>query len=99
MWRSSLSIDSSIIRTDSRRLDHVADGEPLDGLILGGASRAVGAPDGLDVAAACEITSQQIPVRVCSGEQGMRTLLVAAVVLSLLDHLDGYLSVLVLKRV
>jgi hypothetical protein len=41
------------IRTNSRRLDHVADGEPLDGLILGGASRAVGAPDGLDVAAAC----------------------------------------------
>ncbi len=42
----------SLIRTDSRRLDHVADGEPLDGLVLGGASRAVGAADGLDVAAA-----------------------------------------------
>ncbi len=46
-------------RTDRRRLDHVADGEPLDGLILGGASRAVGAPDGLDVAAACERIGQQ----------------------------------------
>ena len=31
--------------------------------------------------------------------EAMLTLLVAAVVLSLLDHLDGYLSVLVLKRV
>lgn len=40
-------------RTDSCRLDHVADGEPLDGLVLGSASRAVGAADGLDVAAAC----------------------------------------------
>lgn len=48
------------IRTDSRRLDHVADGEPLDGLILGGASRAVGAPDGLDVAAAWEIIESAI---------------------------------------
>lgn len=47
------------IRTDSRRLDHVADGEPLDGLVLGRASRAVGAPDGLDVAAACEISTSQ----------------------------------------
>lgn len=39
-------------RTGSSRLDHVSDGEPLDGLILGSASRAVGAADGLDVAAA-----------------------------------------------
>jgi len=39
-------------RTNSSRLNHVADGESLDGLVLGGASRAVGAPDGLDVAAA-----------------------------------------------
>jgi hypothetical protein len=52
----------SIIRTDRRRLNHVADGEPLDGLVLGGASRAVGAPDGLDVAAACESTSQSMSV-------------------------------------
>lgn len=47
-------VASACIRTDSRRLNHVADGEPLDGLVLGSASRAVGAPDGLDVAAACE---------------------------------------------
>lgn len=38
--------------TDSSGLDHVADGESLDCLILGSASRAVGATDGLDVAAA-----------------------------------------------
>jgi hypothetical protein len=60
-WRANGSIDMDRsphrswrggIRTDGRRLDHVADGEPLDGLILGSASRAVGATDGLDVAAA-----------------------------------------------
>ena len=38
-------------RTDGGRLDHVADGESLDCLVLGRASRAVGAADGLDVAA------------------------------------------------
>jgi hypothetical protein len=37
--------------TDSSRLNHVADGESLDSLILGGASRAVAASDGLDVVA------------------------------------------------
>lgn len=39
-------------RTDSSRLNHVADGESLDSLVLGRASRAVRASDGLDVAAA-----------------------------------------------
>lgn len=39
-------------RTDSSRLNHVADGESLDGLVLGRASRAVAAADGVDVAAA-----------------------------------------------
>lgn len=39
-------------RTDGGGLNHVADGESLDGLVLGGASRAVGATDGLDVAPA-----------------------------------------------
>lgn len=39
-------------RTNGSRLDHVADGEALDGLVLGRASRAVAAADGLDVAAA-----------------------------------------------
>lgn len=37
-------------RTDGGRLDHVPDGESLDRLVLGCASRAVGATDGLDVA-------------------------------------------------
>lgn len=44
-------------RTDGGRLDHVADGESLDRLVLGGASRAVGAADGLDVAAALLVTT------------------------------------------
>ena len=44
--------EESARRTGSSRLNHVADGEALDGLILGSASRAVGAADGLDVAAA-----------------------------------------------
>lgn len=39
-------------RTNSCRLNHVADGESLDGLVLGRASRAVAAADGVDVAAA-----------------------------------------------
>jgi hypothetical protein len=84
-------------RTDGCRLDHVADGEPLDGLILGGASRAVGAPDGLDVAAACAMSVSKL-----ANERQrtviMLTLLVAAVVLSLLDHFVGVLSSLILKR-
>ena len=41
-----------IERTDSSGLDHVADGEALDGLVLGGAASAVGATHRLDVAAA-----------------------------------------------
>lgn len=44
-------------RTDGGRLDHVADGESLDRLILGSASRAVGAADGLDVAATLLVTA------------------------------------------
>ena len=43
--------------TDGGRLDHVADGESLDCLVLGCASRAVGAADGLDVAAALLVTT------------------------------------------
>ena len=38
--------------TDGRALDHVTDGETLDGLILRDASRAVRAADEVDVAAA-----------------------------------------------
>lgn len=44
-------------RTDSSRLDHVADGESLDRLVLGSASRAVGAADGLDVATTLLVTA------------------------------------------
>jgi hypothetical protein len=44
-------------RTDGGGLDHVADGESLDCLVLGGASRAVGAADGLDVAATLLVTA------------------------------------------
>ena len=44
-------------RTDGGRLDHVADGESLDCLVLGCASRAVGAADGLDVAATLLVTA------------------------------------------
>ena len=44
-------------RTDGGRLDHIADGESLDGLVLGSASRAVGASDRLDVATALLVTS------------------------------------------
>lgn len=65
-----MDVGAASKRTDGCRLDHVSDGEALDGLVLGGASRAVAASDRLDVAAA---------------------LLVAAVVLSLLDHDCGVL--------
>lgn len=44
-------------RTDGGRLNHVADGESLDCLVLGSASRAVGAADGLDVAATLLVTA------------------------------------------
>jgi hypothetical protein len=47
-------------RTDGGGLDHVADGEPLDCLVLGGASRAVGAADGLDVATTLLVTTAGI---------------------------------------
>lgn len=52
-----LYIKFGVRRTDSGRLDHVADRESLDGLVLGSASRAVGATDGLDVAAALLVAS------------------------------------------
>jgi hypothetical protein len=46
--------------TDGGGLDHVADGESLDCLVLGSASRAVGAADGLDVATALLVTTAGI---------------------------------------
>jgi hypothetical protein len=44
-------------RTDGSGLDHVADGKSLDRLVLGSASRAVGAADRLDVAATLLVTA------------------------------------------
>ena len=44
-------------RTDGGRFDHVADGESLDCLVLGSASRAVAAANRLDVAAALLVTA------------------------------------------
>lgn len=44
-------------RTDRSRFYHVADGESLDCLVLGCASRAVGATDRLDVAATLLVTA------------------------------------------
>jgi len=44
-------------RTDGGRLDHVADGESLDCLVLWRASRAVGASDGVDVTTSGLVTS------------------------------------------
>ena len=50
------------ILTSGGGLNHVADGEALDGLVLGGASRAVGAADGLDVAAALLVAAVVLPL-------------------------------------
>jgi hypothetical protein len=47
-------------RTDGSGLDHVADGESLYRLVLGCASRAVGAADGLDMAATLLVTAAMI---------------------------------------
>lgn len=47
-------------RTNSSGFDHVADGKSLYRLVLGCASRAVAASDGLDVAAALLVTSAVI---------------------------------------
>ena len=46
-----------IERTDGSRLNHVADSESLDRLVLGDAAGAVGAAHGLDVAAAVLVTT------------------------------------------
>ena len=44
-------------RTDGSGLDHVANGESLDGLVFGAASGAVGATNGLDVPTALLVTT------------------------------------------
>jgi len=51
-------VDTSIPNiSDSCTLDHVTDSEPLDGLILGDTSGAVGATDGVGVAAVVLVTA------------------------------------------
>lgn len=47
------------VHTDGSRLDHVADGKALDGLVLRNAFRAVRAADRLDVAAALLVTTAE----------------------------------------
>lgn len=101
--KSACRSPGSRIRTDSCRLDHVADGEPLDGLILGSASRAVAAPDGVDVAAAYELrksasVDDDEVSQLGTLDAEMHTLLVAAVVLSLLDHFGGFSSAVLVSR-
>ena len=46
--------------TDSGRFDHVPDGEPLDRLVLGRASRTVGATDRLHMATTILVASAVI---------------------------------------
>ena len=43
--------------TNCGGFNHVADGEAFDGLVFGGAARAVGAANELDVSAASLVTS------------------------------------------
>jgi len=58
LWDGVIGEDGGIgYITDGGRLDHVSDGESLDGLVLRCASRAVRASDWLDVAAAFLVSS------------------------------------------
>lgn len=57
---SNLSCEQNPVderHTNGSALDHVADGKSLDRFVLWCASRAIGASDGLDVAAAFLVTS------------------------------------------
>lgn len=64
-------------RTDGGGFDHVADGESLDRLVLGSASRAVGASDRLDVAAALLVTSAVVVMSVlCDSSVEMQIVVV-----------------------
>ena len=74
-------------RTDSSGLDHVADGESLDGLVLRNASRAVGAADGLDVATTLLVATavQKMSARHSALSQTSQIVLGS----SLLDHFDS----------
>lgn len=52
-------------RTDSSGLNHVADGETLDSLVLGNAASAVGAAHGLNVAAAVLVATAIKSISYC----------------------------------
>ena len=71
-------------RTDGGGLDHVADGKSLDRLILGSASRAVGATDGLDVAATLLVTAAVEVLVVCPSPDSLFRWCILG--RSLLDH-------------
>jgi hypothetical protein len=57
--RTILGYSRSWKRTDSGRLNHIADGEPLDSLVLGRASRAVATADRLDMTAALLVAAAE----------------------------------------
>lgn len=59
-------------RTDGGRLNHVADSEPLDGLVLGNAASAVGAAHRLDVAAAVLVTTAKESISHYVPSKGVR---------------------------
>lgn len=56
----SLLNSSDSKRTDGSRLDHVPYGESLDGLVLGRASRTIGATDRLNMATTLLVASAVI---------------------------------------
>jgi hypothetical protein len=79
-------------RTDGGGLDHVADGESLYRLVLGCASRAVGAADGLDMAATLLVTAAMMMlVLPCSPESWYRWWCLLG--RALLDHVGLILTV------
>jgi len=73
-------------RTDSSTFNHVSDGESLDRLILGRASRAVGAADGLYMAAAFFVAAAARGVLVCWFALGMGSVGGDGLGCSLFDH-------------
>jgi hypothetical protein len=75
--------------TDGSGLDHVADGESLYRLVLGSASRAVGAADGLDMAATLLVTAAVV-VLVSPFLQGRRVWCLLG--RALLDHVGLILT-------
>ena len=80
-------------RTDGGRLDHVPDGESLDCLVLWCASRAVGAADRLDVAAAL-LVATAVVLLASSMAPSVRQCILGC---SLLDH-GGLILISVSQR-